>query len=127
MDQQPFSQGQGYNTPPQGFGPQGQQPGYMQQGQQNYMPPQQPMYNNAPYMNDKTAPMTMGQYLIMFLILLIPLVNLVMPFVWAFGDTNVNKKNLSRAMLVMMAIGIVFAILLSSVLASVLSSVLRNM
>lgn len=120
MDQQPNSHN-GYSVPPQ-------QQGYMPQGQQSYAPPQQPMYNNMSYMgNDKTAPMTMGQYLVMFLILMIPIVNIIMPFVWAFGDTNVNKKNLARAMLIMMAIGIIFAILFSSVVGAIYSSALRSM
>lgn len=47
------------------------------------------------------APMTVGQYLIMFLIGIVPIVNIVMIFVWAFGsNVNTNKKNLCRAILI---------------------------
>ena len=58
-----------------------------------------------------TEPITVGGYLIMFLIMCIPVVNLVVLLLWAFGKNgNVNRRNFSRAALVYIAIGIVLSI-----------------
>lgn len=70
---------------------------------------------------------TMGQYLIMFLIMCIPIAGIVMLFIWGFGsETGPNKKNFARAYLVMMAIavgvGIVMSIALGAIMASIMSS-----
>lgn len=47
----------------------------------------------------------------MFLIMCIPVVNLVVLLLWAFGrNGNVNRRNFSRAALVYIAIGIVLSI-----------------
>lgn len=47
-------------------------------------------------------PMTIGDWLITFLIQIIPLVGFVMLFVWAFGgDTHPSKKNLGSGYLAM--------------------------
>lgn len=56
-------------------------------------------------------PITVGGYLIMFLVLCIPIVNLVVLLLWAFGKNgNVNRRNFSRAALVYLAIAIVLCI-----------------
>lgn len=56
-------------------------------------------------------PITVGGYLIMFLVMCIPVVNLVVLLLWAFGKNgNVNRRNFSRAALVYIAIGIVLSI-----------------
>lgn len=58
-----------------------------------------------------TEPITVGGFLIMFLIMCIPVVNLVVLLLWAFGrNGNVNRRNFSRAALVYIAIGIVLSI-----------------
>lgn len=58
-----------------------------------------------------TEPITVGGYLLMLLILCIPVVNLVVLLLWAFGKNgNVNRRNFSRAALVYVAIGIVLSI-----------------
>lgn len=58
-----------------------------------------------------TEPIGMGSYLIMFLVLCIPVVNLVVLLLWAFGKNgNVNRRNFSRAALIYLAIGIVLSI-----------------
>ena len=51
------------------------------------------------YVEDN-SPLSIGDYLIMYLVLLIPIANIIMPFVWAFGKYNVNKKNLAKAMII---------------------------
>lgn len=44
--------------------------------------------------------------------MMIPLVNLIMLFVWAFGGSNPSKANFAKASLMWALIGIVFYILL---------------
>lgn len=50
-------------------------------------------------------------WILTFILSAIPIVNIVMLFVWAFGDsTNPNKKNYARASLLLAAIFIVLYI-----------------
>ncbi|NEU59447.1 hypothetical protein DC345_05675 [Paenibacillus taichungensis] len=44
-------------------------------------------------------------------LMMIPLVNIIMLFVWAFGDSNPSKANYAKASLLWAAIGIVVYIL----------------
>ncbi|NLB16511.1 MAG: hypothetical protein GX827_06855 [Clostridiales bacterium] len=63
-------------------------------------------------MNELNAPMTVGQYFLFFLVCSIPLVGFIMQLVWAFSsDTNINRKNLSRAMLIWTLIGLAISII----------------
>ena len=65
----------------------------------------------------------MGEWLITLIVLAIPCVNIIMYFVWAFGNGNENRKNFCRAGLIMMAVGIVLTILLYSIIGiSIVSS-----
>lgn len=83
---------------------------YQNQQQSYYNPSQQPY--NPQYNPDNNAPMTVGGYLLTFILLAIPIVGIIMIFVWAFGDNvNLNKKNLAKAYLILMIIGIVLSIL----------------
>ena len=50
--------------------------------------------------------MTVGDWLITMLILIIPIVNIVMLFIWGFGSPDA-RRNYARASLIWMAIGIV--------------------
>jgi len=55
---------------------------------------------------------TLGDWMITILLSAIPVVNLVMLFLWAFGSsTNPSKANWAKATLIWMVIGIVLAIL----------------
>ena len=68
--------------------------------------------------NQNTSVMTVKDWLITILITAIPIVNIIMLFIWAFGggDVNINKKNWALATLIWFAIifalYIVFFILL---------------
>lgn len=55
-------------------------------------------------------PLTTGEWFVTILILGLPLVGLIMHFVWAFGDGNVSRKNFCRAVLLWMAIAFGLAI-----------------
>ena len=61
--------------------------------------------------NDNTRPLSTGEWFLTLLVLAIPLVGIIMYFVWAFGAGNVNRTNFCRAGLLWMAIGFVLAIL----------------
>lgn len=92
----------------------------MNQPNGSYQTPPPPYAN--PYLYQDTSPLSVGNYLIMLLIGIIPIVNIVMLFVWGFGNSNLNKKNFARAQLIFMAIGIVLAFLFSAaILASIAS------
>jgi hypothetical protein len=60
--------------------------------------------------NEDTTPLTVGQWFVTMLILALPLVGIIMLFVWAFGDGNLNRKNYCRAALIWAAIALVIVI-----------------
>lgn len=63
-----------------------------------------------PYMTPEEAPMTMTDWLITLIVAAIPCVNIIMLFVWGFGNGgNVNRRNYCRAQLIIMAVGMVLA------------------
>ena len=68
-------------------------------------------------------PMTVGDWVITFIITYIPLVGFIMLFVWAFGDgTHPSKKSWAQATLIialaMIVLTIIFIILFFSIIAS---------
>lgn len=91
--------------------------------QYNYGTGQQlPPYNNPnsgkPF-DPNEVPMTLKDWILTFLLLLIPFANLVFPFVWAFGNNvNKSKKTFFQAYLIFMLASIVLYILLIIALIS---------
>ncbi|MCM8711958.1 hypothetical protein M2651_13210 [Clostridium sp. SYSU_GA19001] len=77
-------------------------------------------FNNSSFNNQNTAPLSLGQYLGMMLLMIIPLVNIILLLVWSFGDYNVNKKNYARASLIMLVIGVIITILFGAALTAVI-------
>jgi len=68
-------------------------------------------------------PMSIGEWIITFIITYIPLVGLIMLFVWAFGDgSHPSKKTWAQASLIMIVIGIVLMILFFGIVASIIGS-----
>ncbi|MGD8306219.1 MAG: hypothetical protein PVF17_06165 [Ignavibacteria bacterium] len=68
-------------------------------------------------------PMTIGEWIITFIITYIPLVGLIMLFVWAFGDgSHPSKKTWAQASLIMMVIGIILMILFFGIIVSIFGS-----
>lgn len=99
-NQNPYGQDQNYQDP------YNQNTNYQQYSYNNNGNYQTP-YNQAPQM-DLEEPVKMSEWLISFLILMIPCVNIIMPFVWAFsGNEKKSKSNFFKASLIMAAIGIV--------------------
>ena len=56
-------------------------------------------------------PLTTGEWVVTHLILMIPLVNIVMHFVWAFTDGNISRRNFCRARLIIAAVVLGLAML----------------
>ena len=58
-------------------------------------------------------PVSVGNWLVTYLLMCIPIVNLIMLFVWGFGGgTPVSKANWAKASLIWMVIFFVFYFLL---------------
>ena len=58
-------------------------------------------------------PVTIGNWMLTYLLMCIPLVNIILLFVWAFGsNTPVSKANWAKSSLIWMVIGIAFYVLL---------------
>lgn len=73
------------------------------------------------------TPMSIGEWIITLIITYIPIVGLIMLFVWAFGDgAHPSKKTWAQATLIMIAIMIVLSILFFSLLASILGGIFSN-
>lgn len=88
--------------------------------QNNYAP----QYTVAP----EHKPLSIGDYIIMMILVAIPIVGFIMLLVWAISsNTNKNKKNYAIATLIMMAIGVVVVILFGTVIAGLFSSMAYNM
>ena len=56
-------------------------------------------------------PLTTGEWFVTILVLALPVVGLVMHFVWGFGAGNISRRNFCRAALIWLAIGLGFALL----------------
>ncbi len=83
--------------------------------QQTYAPPS-PAYSGQP----DSEPLRVGQYIGMLLLMFVPLLSVILLFMWGFGSSvNLNKKNFARAMLIVSAIGIVLSIVFSTVLIGI--------
>ena len=63
-----------------------------------------------PPKGSRFAPLTVGGYIGSFLLLCIPLVNLILLIVWSCGGCkNQNKRNLARALLILYVICVLLA------------------
>lgn len=72
----------------------------------------------------ETSVMTVKAWLITYLLLCIPVANIILLFVWAFGGGNENRRNFARASLIAMAVGVIlYIVLLATVFAQFLAAV----
>ena len=80
-------------------------------------PPQQVYDPNQMYMNQPmqdTTPISPWGYIGYNILFAIPLVGIIMLFVYAFGsNTNINVKNYARSFLIIILISIILTIVLS--------------
>lgn len=78
--------------------------------------------------NQNYQPMTIMEWIITFIVTYIPIVGIVMLFVWAFGgDTHPSKKTWAQAMLILFAIAIVLGIVFAGIIFSMLSNMFGAM
>ncbi len=88
-----------------------------------YQQPPQPQYQAPAAPANLSAPLSVGGFLGTMIVMAIPIVNIIMLFVWGFGaNANLNRKNLCRAMLILAAIGVVLSILFSIAFGSIFSA-----
>lgn len=77
--------------------------------------------------NHNQKPMSVKDWLITFLILIIPIVGLVMLFIYAFGDNqNVHKQTWAKAQLIWMAIMLALMFLIFLVFGSILAAAMAG-
>lgn len=58
-------------------------------------------------MNETYRPVSVGNWMLTYLLMCIPVVNLILLFVWAFGsNTEISKANWAKASLLWMLIGV---------------------
>ena len=92
--------------------------------QQAYAPPQPAAYSGQP----GTEPLRVGQYIGMLLLMCVPILGVILLFVWSFGGSvNLNKKNYARAMLIVCAIGLILSIIFGAALTSIIGELLGGM
>ncbi len=108
-----------------------QQQGYYQQPQYQQQPYQQPVQQNfyqQPYDNSGLEePISIGEWLVTMLILMIPCVNIVMLFVWAFGSgTKKSKSNFFKAQLIMALVIIVLWLIIALIAFAAGASMLNS-
>ncbi len=66
------------------------------------------------------GPVSLGDWILTIFITMIPLVNVIMLFVWGFSsETNPSKANWAKASLIWMGIAIVFYILIFVVILGI--------
>lgn len=70
-------------------------------------------------MNDNRTTVGIGEWIGVFILSTIPLVNLIMLLIWAFGDTKPSKKNYARALLILMLISVAIWIIVAVIAAAV--------
>ena len=93
-----------------------------------------PIYNSAPqytqpaYQNqaESETPVTIGEWIITFLVMCIPCVNIVMMFVWAFGSGKKSRQNYFKAYLIIYAIVLVLLIVIIAVFGVSLLDALKE-
>jgi len=69
--------------------------------------------------SSSSQPISVKDWIITILITAIPLVGLIMLFVWGFGsDTHPSKANWAKATLIWYLIGIVFSMIIFSIVGT---------
>ncbi len=86
--------------------------------------PVRPLNNNAYYTEE---PVSTGEWMWTTLLMVIPVINLVLMFVWAFGGSaKASKRNFFRAALIWAAIGIGIYLLVFMIVLFLGGSMLGN-
>lgn len=77
--------------------------------------------------NKNYSQVSIGNWILTFILLSIPIVNIVMLFVWAFSSTTrISKKNFAIAALIMMLIAIIGGIAVGIFFGSILTEFINS-
>ncbi len=61
---------------------------------------------------EDTSPLSAGDYVVMFILFCLPVVNLVLALVWGFGSSvNLNRRNFAKAFLILWLVMLILGIL----------------
>lgn len=60
------------------------------------------IYNDSAY---RKEPLSVGQWILTIFLLAIPVINIIMLFVWAFGGNKDERENFAKASLIWMLLG----------------------
>lgn len=84
---------------------------------------------NPSVVTKQSAPvLSVKDWMITILLLVIPVVNIIMLFVWAFGGgANPSKANYAKASLIWVVIGIVLSFIFSALIMSIMGAILSSM
>ncbi len=81
------------------------------------------MENQEQYPSSNQTVVTIGDWIITLILMAIPLVNIIMLCIWAFGgNAPVSKANWAKASLIFMVIGFVLMIMMWGTIAAVFLS-----
>ncbi len=96
-------------------------------GAEQKPPVYQPPVGYAHYQKEEEH-IGVGLWVLYDLIMMIPIVNLIMLFVWGFGSAEKNKtfRNWAKAQLIWIAIGLVLSILFMILLAPLFSQIMAQ-
>lgn len=94
---------------------------YHQQPNYNQPPPPPPPFPH--YQQQQMAPViSIKEWMLIMLVMIIPIVNIIMMFVWAFSEGNPTKQNYFKASLlwfaIVIGIYILFIVLFLGLIAS---------
>jgi hypothetical protein len=79
------------------------------------------MENYSHENSQREQPVSVGNWVLTMLVMVIPLVNLILLFVWAFnGRAAISKSNWAKATLIWMLIGVVFYLLFGGAIIAAL-------
>lgn len=91
------------------------------------MQTQQP-YQQQVYQNDNLEePVSFGDWMLSLLLMMIPCVNIVMMFVFAFGNGKKSKSNFFKAYLVWVLISIVLSVLIMFIFGASMAAMMSSM
>ena len=96
---------------------------FNQDPQQIQQPYQQPYQNDS----NLEEPVSFGEWMISMLLKMIPCVNIVMMFVYAFGNSEKSKSNFFKASLVWMLISIVLSVIIIAVFGASMIAMMSSM
>jgi len=70
----------------------------------------------------KTGAVTLGEWIITYLLMLIPIVNLVLLVFWGFGgDANESKANWAKAKLILILVTSVLFLIMRNAMAGIIA------